>query len=531
MMVMHCSPRSFWLRVLYVAAGSVLPLVNLYILKLLIDSLQQPDAAFTVLHFHPSTLQLLLAMCLVFLLNRVVSALNAINNDVLSQRLTDHVSDLLQQQSARLDMQYYDTPSYHDTFHRAQQEASFRPLQVLTNFMSLGGSLLSIAGVVAMLVSASWWVIAVMVAAVMPGFAVRLYKARRIYRFRRDNTQLYRRTAYYGALLTGRDYAKELRAFGLAALFRGRFVEARRQLVGRLLSISRRLGMLDVLCALVEAAAMFAIVWILIGQTMSAAISIGTFVMLFEAFRRGQGYLSSLVGGVAGLYDNRLFVGNLFEFLDLRPTVLPPADPVPFPAEVRQVEFRDVTFRYPDMKRDVLEHFSLTARRGEITRIDGRNGFGKSTLVKLLLRLYDPDGGQVLLDGTDLRTLDLPGLRAHVGVLFQDFVRYNVTARENIDFGGGSQASGRMQDAALLDFVQRLPQGLDTQLGRLFDGGSELSMGQWQRLAIARAVASGAPILVFDEPTAWLDHTARQHFDALLQSLAPSRIIILITHA
>ena len=237
MMVMHCSPRSFWLRVLYVAAGSVLPLVNLYILKLLIDSLQQPDAAFTVLHFHPSTLQLLLAMCLVFLLNRVVSALNAINNDVLSQRLTDHVSDLLQQQSARLDMQYYDTPSYHDTFHRAQQEASFRPLQVLTNFMSLGGSLLSIAGVVAMLVSASWWVIAVMVAAVMPGFAVRLYKARRIYRFRRDNTQLYRRTAYYGALLTGRDYAKELRAFGLAALFRGRFVEARRQLVGKKLIV------------------------------------------------------------------------------------------------------------------------------------------------------------------------------------------------------------------------------------------------------------------------------------------------------
>ena len=144
MMVRRCSPRSFWLRVFYVAVESLLPLVNLYILKLLIDSVQQPDFRFSILNFQFSTFQLLLAMCGVFLLSRIVQALNGINNDVLNQRLIDHVSDLLQHQSARLDMQYYDTPSYHDTFHRAQQEAGFRPLQVLSNFMALGGSLLSI---------------------------------------------------------------------------------------------------------------------------------------------------------------------------------------------------------------------------------------------------------------------------------------------------------------------------------------------------------------------------------------------------
>lgn len=531
MMVRRCSPRSFWLRVFYVAVESLLPLVNLYILKLLIDSVQQPDFQFSILNFQFSTLQLLLAMCGVFLLSRIVQALNGINNDVLNQRLIDHVSDLLQRQSARLDMQYYDTPSYHDTFHRAQQEAGFRPLQVLSNFMALGGSLLSIAGVVAMLVSASWWVIVVMIVAVLPGFGVRLYKARSIYRFRRDNTQLYRRTSYYGALLTARDFAKELRSLRLAPLFRMRFVDARKQLVGKLLSISRRLGMLDVLCAAIEAAAMFAVVWLLLQQTLAAAITVGTFVMLFEAFRRGQSYLSSLVGGVAGLYDNRLFVGNLFEFLDLRPSILSPAQPVAFPQQVQQVEFRDITFRYPDMSRDVLSHFNLTARRGEITRIDGRNGFGKSTLVKLLLRLYDPNQGQVLIDGTDLRRFALDDLRSHLGVLFQDFVRYNLTVRENITPDGAQNSSLLTPHSSLLDFVDRLPQGPDTQLGRLFDGGSELSMGQWQRLAIARAVASDAPILLFDEPTAWLDHTARQHFHSLLSSLAPNKIIILITHS
>ncbi len=538
MMVRRCSPRSFWLRVFYVAVESLLPLVNLYILKLLIDSVQQPDFQFSILNFQFSTLQLLLAMCGVFLLSRIVQALNGINNDVLNQRLIDHVSDLLQRQSARLDMQYYDTPSYHDTFHRAQQEATFRPLQVLSNFMALGGSLLSIAGVVAMLASASWWVIVVMIVAVLPGFGVRLYKARSIYRFRRDNTQLYRRTSYYGALLTARDFAKELRSLRLAPLFRMRFVDARKQLVGKLLSISRRLGMLDVLCAAIEAAAMFAVVWLLLQQTLAAAITVGTFVMLFEAFRRGQSYLSSLVGGVAGLYDNRLFVGNLFEFLDLRPSILSLAQPVAFPQQVQQVEFRDITFRYPDMNRDVLSHFNLTARRGEITRIDGRNGFGKSTLVKLLLRLYDPNQGQVLVDGTDLRRFALDDLRSHLGVLFQDFVRYNLTVRENISPAGTQNpefeiqnSKFKIQNSNLLDFVDRLPQGPDTQLGRLFDGGSELSMGQWQRLAIARAVASDAPILLFDEPTAWLDHTARQHFHSLLSSLAPNKIIILITHS
>ena len=531
LMVRRCSPRSFWLRVFYVVVESLLPLVNLYILKLLIDSVQQPDFQFSILNFQFSTLQLLLAMCGIFLLNRVVLALNGINNDVLNQRLIDHVSDLLQRQSARLDMQYYDTPSYHDTFHRAQQEAGFRPLQVLSNFMALGGSLLSIAGVVAMLVSASWWVIVVMIAAVLPGFGVRLYKARRIYRFRRDNTQLYRRTSYYGALLTGRDFAKELRSLRLAPLFRMRFVDARKHLVGRLLAISRRLGALDIACGLIEAAAMFAVVWLLLQQTLAAAITVGTFVMLFEAFRRGQGYLSSLVGGVAGLYDNRLFVGNLFEFLDLQPSILSPARPVPFPGSVQQVEFRDITFRYPDMQRNVLEHFTLTARRGEITRIDGRNGFGKSTLVKLLLRLYDPNQGQVLVDGTDLRRFALDDLRSHLGVLFQDFVRYNLTARENIAPADTQNSKFKIQNSNLLDFVDRLPHGFDTQLGRLFDGGSELSMGQWQRLAIARAVATDAPILLFDEPTAWLDHTARQHFQDLLDTLAPHKIIILITHS
>lgn len=541
LMVRRCDPWSFRRRVIYELLQSVLPLASLYILKLLIDSVTNRGFHFSLFGFHFSPFTLLLALCLVFLLSRIVSALSAVNNDVLSQRLIDHVSDLLQRQSARLDLQYYDTPAYHDTLHRAQQEASYRPLQILSNFMALGGSVVSTVGVVAMLLTASWWVLLVMVAAVLPGFAVRLYKARRIYRFRRENTQLYRRTSYYSAVLTAREFAKEMRTFNLAPLFRGRFVEVRRQLVARLLCISRRLGMLDILCAFIEAAAMFGVVWLLLEEAFVGAITVGTFVMLFEAFRRGQGYLQNLVGGIAGLYDNRLFIGNLFEFLQLEPTIVDPEKPVEVPEEISEVEFRNVTFRYPDMDRDVLKNFSLTARKGQLTRIDGYNGFGKSTLVKLLLRLYDPDSGVVLVNGIDIRRFRPQQLRSRFGVLFQDFARFYCTVEENVAFGTPpanqaiKQSSNQTIPRALAlsgadKVVDRLPQGTGTLLGRLFDGGSELSMGQWQRVALARALASDAPVLLLDEPTAWLDQDARKTLNESLQGLQRNKIIIVITH-
>ena len=532
LLVRRCDPRSFRLKLLYVTLQSILPLVNLYILKLLVDEVTAAATShLSPLTFHLSPFTLLAAMVAVFLLNRVVSALNGINNDVLGQRLVDYMADVMQHQAARLDMAYYDNPKYHDSMHRAQQEASSKPLVILGNFMALFGSLLSIAGIVVMLSASSWWIIVVMVLAVIPGFAVRLYKARSIYRFRRDNTQLYRRTGYYSSLLSSRAYAMEMRAYNLTDFFRSRFVETRSRLVGQLLRISRRLGMLDVVSSVVEAAAMFLIVWLLISQAFAAAISVGTFVMLFEAFRRGQGYLSSLVAAIASLYDNRLFVGNLFDFLDFKPLILSPADPVPMPAVIETVEFRDISFRYADMQHDVLSHFSLTARVGEVTRIDGENGYGKSTLVKLLLRLYDPQQGSLLINGIDIRRFSLHELRTRVGVMFQDFGRYALTVEENIGF---TDPSG-VRDAARLahadTFIDRLPQRYSNMLGRTFDGGAELSMGQWQRIAMARLLHTDAPVMVFDEPVAWIDIAARDHFWTTIDRIKQNKIILIITHA
>lgn len=534
-MIRQCSPRAFGWRIVFVVLLSLLPLANLCVLKMLVDGVTTGTPPLVM--GHPCPLAWLLAVfCGVFLLNRLLSVCDGVNNDLLSQRLADYLSDRMQRQAAALDMAYFDNPAYHDTCHRAQQEASFRPLQVLSGFMGLLGSLLSLAGVAVMLAAASGWIIVVMVLGVAPSFVVRIIKSRKIYAFRRSNTQTYRRTSYYSALLGGRDFAKEMRTYGLAPYFRKRFVDIRRRLVSDMMRISRRLAVYDALCAVVETAALFFITLFLISNTVSGVLTIGSFVMLFEAFRRGQSYLSNLVASVTGLYDNRLFVGNLFEFLDLEPRIVNPDDPADFPQVVERVEFRDVTFRYPDMDRDVLSHFCLAASAGEVTLIEGENGCGKTTLVKLLLRLYDPDAGAVLINGVDIRRFRLEQLRRGIGVIFQDYVRFYCTAEENIAFGDITRYDhGRVAEAARRagadKVVERLSAGYETPLGRMFDQGEELSMGQWQRMALARQLYGDAPVMVFDEPTAWMDVPSRDRFEQTLAELKQQhKVIILIKH-
>lgn len=551
-LIYSCDRKAFLLKVLYTVLQSLLPLANLYVLKLVVDqvtTLAAHPAAFgseTITPIAVSTA----VFAGVFLLNRLIGVFSAVNNDVLVQKLIDHINNLIQTQSVQLDLAYYDNPDYHDTFHRAQQEAAFRPVRILESFVDILGSAISLAGIVLMLCSAHWSIILIMVVAVVPSFLVRLYKSRQIYLFRRNTTQPMRRSTYYGQVLSSATFAKEVRVFGLAAHFRQRYLALRHQLVQQLFRISRRLALFDALTSIVETLALMAIMVALVRPVLSASITIGSFVMLFEAYRRGQGHMSSLVSGISGLYEHKLFISNLFHFLQLKPHILSPVDPVPFPSQIEQVEFHHVWFHYPYTRKEqekgrwVLRDYSLSAPFGRITRLEGENGFGKSTLLKLLLRLYDPQQGSILINGTDIRHFDLQELRRNISVIFQDHVRFYCTAKENIEFGdlnhssilsGDSEtAQQRLHQAIRLadaqPVIDSLSKGLDTPLGRMFDDGEELSMGQWQRLALARQLYSQAPILVFDEPTAWMDVQARHTFAQNLQELSKNHLIILISH-
>lgn len=539
-LVQQCDAKAFWLKLLYVALGSLLPLTNLWLLKLLIDEVVRLMAVENTIGatYMPIATYTLL-FCGVFFLNRVVAVLEGVNNDLLTQKLIDYISDRIHTQSATLDMAYYDNPTYHDTFHRAQQEASFRPIQILNHSMTLIGSLISIVGITLLMVSASWLIIVIMIVAVVPSLVVRIVKARSIYAFRRDHTQDYRRTNYFSSLLTHRNFAKEVRVFGLVSYFRERYVKQRQRLVKSLLHISKRIAVWDLLCAVIETVALWGVFVLLLSRCVGGLLTVGAFVMLFEAFRRGQGYLQSLVGSVAGLYDSRLFVGNLFEFLELKPAIVSPCKGEAFPSVVERIDFQNVTFRYPDMDHDVLHNFNLTAHRGNITRIEGENGYGKTTLVKLLLRLYDPNEGSVRVNGIDIRRFAIDDLRKGVGVIFQDYVQFQCSVEENIAFGNiatmqNPDRHNKVIEAATMagadSVVDRLSQGYGTLLGRMFDNGSELSTGQWQRIALARLFYAQSPVMVLDEPTSWMDKATRSHFYATLEQLKENHLIIMISH-
>ena len=537
--IWQCDRKGFIMKLLYTALGSLLPLANLYVLKVLVDDVvavvgqSSPQPGF---HAFPSLTVVVALFCGIMLLNRLVGILGSLNSDVLTQKLIDHINGIIQKQSMRLDLSYYDNPRFYDTFHRAQQEAAFRPIRILENMVSIFGALLSLAAVGVMLLVASWKVVAVMLIAMVPTFMVRLVKSRRIYAFRRETTQLSRRSNYYGALLTNRAFAKEVRAFGQGEHLRSLYVSIRHQLVSRLLAISRRLAILDALTSVVEVAALGLSVFLLMRPVAVGAMTVGSFVMLFEAFRRGQGYLSSLVAGVSGLYEHKLFINNLFDFLELNPAVVSPEHPEPFPDRVETVEFDGVTFFYPDMQSPTLHDFSLRAERGAITRIVGENGFGKTTLLKLLLRFYDPQQGAVRINGTDIRRFDLAILRRNISAIFQDYVQLQLSLRDNVEFGNLEHRGDALRLAEALrradaeSIVADMPDGVDTQLGRQFDGGRELSMGQWQRVALARQFYAGGQVLFFDEPMAWMDKEARRHFDEMVSTLCRDHVVFLVSH-
>jgi ATP-binding cassette subfamily B protein len=259
--------------------------------------------------------------------------------------------------------------------------------------------------------------------------------------------------------------------------------------------------------------------------------------MYTQAFQRGQGFLQQILSGLAGLYEDNLFLSNLFEFLDLRPKVVPPRHPRPVPKLMKTgIVFDRVSFNYPGGDRKALEDVSLTIRPGEHVALVGENGAGKTTLIKLLCRLYDPAAGAITLDGVDLREYETAALRREISVILQDYARYHMTARENIWFGDitlpheDRQVTEAARQSGADKVINGLPRGYETILGKWFEKGEELSIGEWQKVALARAFLRASQIIVLDEPTSSLDAGAEYEVFQKFRQLAEGRTAILISH-
>jgi ATP-binding cassette subfamily B protein len=516
---------------------SVLPLPVLYLMKLVVDTIASSFSAAGSAAALRQVVPMILVAGAIALLGAFCRSLAGMVNDAQARAVTDHIFDLLHAKSVEVDIGYYENSSYYDALHRAQEEAAFKPARIVNEITQLSVSGLSLIGIGALIVSLYSWMAGILVLAAVPGVVARFVLARREYEWRRSKTFKDRMAAYFHCMLTWEVYAKEVRLFGLGQLFRRRFSKQRQELRVENLRFSARRAAIDAVIQASAIAAIFGCFAFMARQAVRGAATIGSLVMFYQAFQRGQDYLSQMLTGLAALYEDGLFIADLADFLDLKPTVASPMHPVPLPRPLRGgIVFDAVSFRYPDSVGNVLEDVSLTVKPGEVVALIGENGTGKTTLIKLLSRLYDPTKGAIKIDGIDLRELSLDDLRDGVSVIFQDFAHYHLTARENIWLGNTSlspQAKRVIEtarEAGLDDVISRLPQGYDTILGKLFEGGRELSMGEWQKVALARALVRDAQIIVLDEPTSAMDALAEYEIFSRFRELAAGRTAIIISH-
>jgi ATP-binding cassette subfamily B protein len=514
-----------------------LPLLSLYLTKLVVDAvttaLEAPDkgAAF-------GQVTLLIGLTGgVALIGAVARSIAGLVSEAQGQVITDHMSDLLHAKSIEVDLEYYESAQYYDKLHRAQREAPYRPVRIVNGLVQVAQSGISLLAMAGLLFSFHWGVAAILFAAAVPGLFVRLRYAGQTYRWQRRSTPAERQAWYFHWLLTGDAHAKEIRQFDLGSLFRRRFRDLRQQLRREKIGIATRRSIAELVSQASATVAVFGSYAFIAYRTVQGTITLGDLVMYYQAFQRGQGFLREMLGGLAGLYEDNLFLSNLYEFLELKPKVVEPPHPRPIPQPMQTgLAFDHVSFRYPTGTREVLEDVSLTIRPGEVVALVGENGSGKTTLIKLLCRLYDPTNGTITLDGVDLRQLETTALRREISVVFQDYAQYHLTARENVWFGNVAlppdeeRIAAAARHAGADEVITGLPQGYETILGKWFEDGEELSVGEWQKVALARAFLRDAQIIVLDEPTSALDARAEYEVFRKFRQLAAGRTAILISH-
>jgi ATP-binding cassette subfamily B protein len=396
---------------------------------------------------------------------------------------------------------------------------------------------ITLAAMLVVLLPYGWWLPIALLVSTLPAFFIVLQHRLRLHRWLVKNTPDERRAWYYDWLLTVREAAAELRLFQLSDHFQEAFQSLRRRLRGERIQLMRAQSRAELaagsLALLVTGLAM---VW-MIGQALHGLVTLGDLALFYSAFNQGQGLMRSFMENVGEMYSHSFFLSDLFEFLGLQPRIADPAQPVSVPRALRKgIRFEHVTFSYPESTRKTLQDFNLDIAAGQVAAIVGANGAGKSTLIKLLCRFYDPQEGTITIDGTNLRDFSVQDLRRQMTVLFQEPVHYSATVRENIALGDVQAAPSLDQVLAAAEAagadkpIGYLADGYDTLLGKWFEGGADLSVGEWQRLALARAFLRQAPVIVLDEPTSAMDPWGEADWLGRFRQLAGGRTAILITH-
>jgi ATP-binding cassette, subfamily B, bacterial len=436
-----------------------------------------------------------------------------------------------------LDLAFFEHPDFYDRLQNARRESGYKPIDLINDTFLIVQNTITLISFAILLLRFSPWLIIILIAASIPAFIAETRFSEEGFRLLTRRAPETRQINYLARLLTEDGSAKEIKLFNLGDTLLSRYMTLFDKFFREDKSLAMRRAVAGFGLGLIATLGFYGSYAWIVWHTVQGKISLGDMTLYLTIFRQGQSTFQAILSAVGSIYENNLFMANLFDFLGLKPQMSVAARNHALPASLRNgIEFHAVGFRYPEREEWALRDINLRMRCGEKIALVGPNGAGKTTLIKLLTRLYDPTEGTILIDGIDIRELDPLDLRQRIGVIFQDFVRYHLPASENIGFGQIEAldrmdriiASARKSGAHVI--VESLPDGYQTMLGRWFHGGHELSVGQWQKVALARAFMRDAEILVLDEPTASLDAETEYEIFRHFQELTIGKMAILISH-
>lgn len=523
--------------VILLIVQGLLPAVSIYLTKLLVDNL----VAAIKIGLSSESLKLLLLpgalMATILALTEVLQAtLNWIRT-IQAELVQDYISCLIHEKAVAIDLGFYESPEYHDKLERARSDASTRCLGLLENSGSLLQNSITLLAMATVLLAYGAWLPFVLVISLLPAFFVVLHTNWEQHQWWQRTTQDRRWTNYYNYMLTDSYTAAELRLFDLGGHFQSSYQLLRHKLRRERIQLIKNQSLAQLSASTLGLGfSVTAIAW-MVWRALQRLITLGDLALFYQALNGGQSLMRTLIGNVGQIYANSLFLGNLFEFLKLETQIIDPPNPLPIPLKLKEgISFRCVKFRYPGSDRAALENFNLTVAAGKVTAIVGDNGAGKSTLIKLLCHFYELEDGCIEIDGIDIRHVSVAELRRALTVLFQFPIHYHATVAQNIAQGdlqgepSFSDIETAARDAGAEEVITRLPHGYDTLLGKWFADGVELSGGELQRIALARAFLRKAQIIILDEPTSAMDPWAEHDWLERFRKMANGRTAIVVTH-
>jgi len=509
----------------------VLPFVLIICIKWLIDYLTQTNTTSTQQVF--SFYGLLILTALVFLANGVTTELRGFFGEKLTQSIAKRMYDKVQYKHLSLQLSHLENPTELDKIHRAVQEATYRPVKFINELLTLLKSMASAVFLAGLFLTIKWYLVVMLIVAVIPGVLIRIRFARRFHKMKDAQSSAEREMYYYNRVLTGFPFAKEIKLFHFSSFFSSRFKKLQNKLFTERITLRKSEVSWNIASHLFTVLLIFASLAYVSYLKIQGEITIGAVVLFFFAFQRGYSVLSELFKSGTQLLEDTSYLEDVRKFFDIQDNEIRTESRMQLKQSIR---VENVSFSYETSKREAIKNINITIPAGKTIAIVGANGSGKSTFIKLLCGFYKPTLGEVLYDNQSTETLGQQAISKNMAAVFQDFALYNVSALQNIALGNIDEKPDLVKiteaakAAGIHEVIEKLPQGYHTILGNIFNGGEELSMGQWQKLAVARAFYRNADLLIMDEPSSALDIISETQIMNSLRKMAENKTAIIISH-